>query len=171
MEQVTAKVDQLLQPLTRSPWNAVLTLAIVLYAGLASQPLPAPVRGLFNNTLFRVLIMFLILWIGNHDPALSIVVAVAFVLTLTLASGMENFEGPQTYARQGCLNIKLYDLLAAYGGSKDDLITDMQRARVPLQFKLSDEYAPFIATILNDNLGKKFSETCQPPNGTKTSLS
>jgi hypothetical protein len=38
--------------------------------------------NLFNNSIFRIFILFFIFIIGNENPILGIMIAIAFVLTL-----------------------------------------------------------------------------------------
>jgi hypothetical protein len=62
--------------------STVLTLALGLYASLLGPELPEPIKNLFNNTLFRILVLFLVVVRGNKDPKLAIMISVVFVLTL-----------------------------------------------------------------------------------------
>ena len=59
-----------------------ITLALAMYAALLGPELPKFVKDLFNNIIFRILILFLIVVRGNKDPKMAIMIAVAFVLTL-----------------------------------------------------------------------------------------
>lgn len=62
--------------------STVITLALALYAALLGPNLPTFVKDLFNNTIFRIFILFLVVVRGNKDPKMAIMIAVAFVLTL-----------------------------------------------------------------------------------------
>ena len=59
-----------------------ITLVIGLYASLLGPNLPSFIKKLFDNVVFRILVLFLIAVRANNDPAMSIVMAVAFILTL-----------------------------------------------------------------------------------------
>lgn len=59
-----------------------ITLVIGLYASLLGPNLPPFIKKLFDNVVFRILVLFLIAVRANNDPAMSIVMAVAFILTL-----------------------------------------------------------------------------------------
>ena len=59
-----------------------ITIGLGLYAALLGPNLPKFVKDLFNNTLFRILVLFLVVVRGNKDPQMAIMIAVAFVLTL-----------------------------------------------------------------------------------------
>ena len=62
--------------------STAITIGLGLYAALLGPNLPKFVKDLFTNTLFRILVLFLIAVRANNDPAMSIVMAVAFILTL-----------------------------------------------------------------------------------------
>ena len=72
--------------------STIIGLFLVLYGGLAKPKLPSFIRNLFNNPIFRVLILALIMYRGNKNPQLSIMLAVAFVITLNLVSEQETIE-------------------------------------------------------------------------------
>ena len=59
-----------------------LVLFIVLYASMIGPNLPSSVKKLFSNTIFKMAILFMVLIVGNTNPSLALVIAVAFVLTL-----------------------------------------------------------------------------------------
>jgi hypothetical protein len=59
-----------------------ITIGLGLYAALLGPNLPKFVKDLFTNTLFRILVLFLVVVRGNKDPQMAIMIAVAFVLTL-----------------------------------------------------------------------------------------
>jgi len=63
-------------------FSTTLILALGLYASLLGPELPEPVKNLFNNTIFRILLLFLVVVRGNKDPRMAIMVAIVFVLTL-----------------------------------------------------------------------------------------
>ena len=62
--------------------STAITIGLGLYAALLGPELPTFVKDLFQNTLFRMLILFLVVVRGNKDPKMAIMIAVAFVLTL-----------------------------------------------------------------------------------------
>ena len=62
--------------------STAITIGLGLYTALLGPNLPTFVKDLFKNTLFRILILFLVVVRGNKDPKMAIMIAVAFVLTL-----------------------------------------------------------------------------------------
>lgn len=85
-------INTTLTPLDAPAAAGFLKLLLVLYAGLFAPNLPKYVLDWFKFVPFKILILFLIVWTGNHDPALSITVAVAFFMTLNVVSGKQAFE-------------------------------------------------------------------------------
>lgn len=67
----------------------ILTIFIILYASKIGPNLPNFIRNLFNNALFRVAILFLIVVRANKDPVMSMLIAVGFVLTINFISEKE----------------------------------------------------------------------------------
>jgi len=62
--------------------STIITVLIGLYAVLLGPELPPFIKNLFNNTFFRIAILFLVVVRGNTDPGLAIIISIAFVLTL-----------------------------------------------------------------------------------------
>ena len=85
-------VNSALSPLDTPAIAGFVKMALVLYAGLAAPHLPAYILKYFNMVPFKILILFLIVWTGNHDPALSITIAVAFFVTMNILAGKQAFE-------------------------------------------------------------------------------
>ena len=75
-------------------FSAIITLIIVLYGALAGPKLPKFVTNVFNNTIFRVLFLTLIVYKGNKDLTLSIAISVGFLITIQIIGEqkfLENF--------------------------------------------------------------------------------
>jgi hypothetical protein len=73
--------------------KTIMSLFLVLYASLARPDLPNFIRKLFENPIFRILVLSLIVYRGNKDPQLSLMVAIAFTVTLNLMAEKEVQEG------------------------------------------------------------------------------
>ena len=59
-----------------------LGIFLVLYASLAAPKLPSSVAKLFDSPLFRALLLFLIAYSANRNPAIALVATVGFILSL-----------------------------------------------------------------------------------------
>ena len=63
--------------------KAVLIILIMMYAVLIGPNLPSYIRNLFYNPIFRVAFCFLIVMRADKDPVFSLVLSIAFILTLS----------------------------------------------------------------------------------------
>ena len=88
------KIDSILSKIFKSERLSVLmTMFLVFYGGYASPELPEPVLNLFENPVFRIFILSLILYKGNSDPQLSILVAIVYIVILDSCNKKKISEG------------------------------------------------------------------------------
>ena len=97
MEHITKGFDDLVNNNLRIENKYVLgavSLCLILYSFMAAPKLPEYIAKLFDHTLFKLLILFLILFITlKFDPSTSLIVAVGvsvIILTLNLMKHKEN---------------------------------------------------------------------------------
>jgi hypothetical protein len=62
--------------------STALTIMIGLYAVSIGPNLPSFVKDLFANSIFKIIILFIVVVRANKNPTLSIVIAIAFVMTV-----------------------------------------------------------------------------------------
>jgi predicted neutral ceramidase superfamily lipid hydrolase len=62
--------------------STLIIIVLALYVSLLGPNISPFVRNLFNNIIFRILVLFLIVIRANQDPKMAIMIAIAFVLTL-----------------------------------------------------------------------------------------
>jgi len=83
MEQFNSVVNQNLGWIHTNKYVLpILVLILGLYAALARPTLPKYVERLFENPVFRLVLLSYILYRGNSDPQLSIMIASAFLITM-----------------------------------------------------------------------------------------
>jgi phage-related protein len=82
LKQVESVVQNSLSFLDNPYAKNILKVFLVLYAGLAAPRLPAFLAGLFNNALFRIVVLFLIAYLGLKDTSIALLSAVAFTLSI-----------------------------------------------------------------------------------------
>ena len=73
--------------------SALIVMFLIAYSGLAAPKLPSFIAKLFDNAIFRILILSLIVYNGNRDPKIAIMVAVGFTITMNILSKQKLFEG------------------------------------------------------------------------------
>lgn len=109
MNAVTSAInvaDKYLSVLHTNPYvSGALGLFLVMYAGMAAPALPASIAGLFENSLFKLAILSLVLIMRNYNPTLAILVAIGFVISMNtlsnyrifaMASELDNIVGSPT---------------------------------------------------------------------------
>merc|ERR1712146_69420 len=62
--------------------GTTLSVMLVLYGGLAAPKLPGFIKKLFENAIFRILILSLVAYGGNKNPKVAIVIAIAFIISM-----------------------------------------------------------------------------------------
>lgn len=75
-----------------------LKLFLVVYAAALAPKLPNYALLWFNNIYVRIFVLFLIAYTSSEDPALSIIIAIAFYVTINILNGKTAFE---TFKNQG----------------------------------------------------------------------
>jgi hypothetical protein len=61
---------------------AVLSLFLAVYVAVVRPVLPQFIQRLFENPVFRLVLISYILYRGNKDPQLSLMIAAAFLITM-----------------------------------------------------------------------------------------
>ena len=70
-----------------------LAIFLMLYAGMAKPELPRIITKMFNYTWFRLIIMTLISWTATKDVGISIISAMAFIITFNIINQQDIVEG------------------------------------------------------------------------------
>lgn len=88
--QVSKQLDRVLK---NNYVSAGASLFLVLYAGMAKPQLPPVVAGLFDTAVFRLVVLTLVVFMSGRNLQLSILVAVAFTVTMNLLNEQKIAEG------------------------------------------------------------------------------
>jgi hypothetical protein len=64
--------------------STFIVTMLVLYTSLLGPTLPPIVKTLFDNPIFKIIVLFMLVVRGNSDPSIAIMFVIAFVLTLDL---------------------------------------------------------------------------------------
>lgn len=84
-DSITETLDTVLEPLHKNPTLfTFVSLFLILYGSLAKPQLPPIMRQLFDNAIFRVIILSSILLRNGNDIQLSLMIAIAYVYTIQL---------------------------------------------------------------------------------------
>jgi hypothetical protein len=86
-------VDKTMSDLFSNSYSsAIITLFLVLYGGLAAPKLPSFVADLFENPVFRIIVLSLIVYKGQRDPAMALMIGIGFTVTLNMINKQKFFE-------------------------------------------------------------------------------
>lgn len=72
--------------------RGVIHLFLILYAAHIAPQLPRRVRMLFDNNYFKLFIFSLILWTAQFSPSTSVLIAIAFMVTINLSTKGKAWE-------------------------------------------------------------------------------
>ena len=72
--------------------STILTTFLIVYGGMASPNLPGFIRKMFENKIFKILILSLVVYSSNKDPKFAIMMALIFTITLTFIDQKNFFE-------------------------------------------------------------------------------
>jgi hypothetical protein len=75
-----------------------------MYASMARPQLPPFVASLFDNAVFRMLILSLVVFMSGQNVQLSVMVAVAFTVTMNLLNEQKIAEGFVDGIRENMIN-------------------------------------------------------------------
>ena len=110
-----------------------VSIFLVLYGALAKPELPNFLKNLMQNSIFRLLYIFLIAYTGDKNLVASIVIAFTFMVLFGLLSEVEiqeSFENTDiTNALEGQLDALLDELNVATEGSDAVKAPDAQEGQ------------------------------------------
>ena len=89
--------------------SAIITLFLVLYGGLAAPKLPSFIVDLFENAIFRIIVLSLIVYKGNRDPSMALMIAVGFTVTLNMINKKDFVEKMTSTSTGLCEAAKILD--------------------------------------------------------------
>lgn len=93
IDQISASIDKILKPLFNDKvTGAVISLIIVLYAGLAAPKLPKSISNLFKDKTFKLIVLFFIAYSASNNASIAIISAVALVVSMQTLSKHEETE-------------------------------------------------------------------------------
>ena len=83
MEDTFKAVDQEINNQLQNPMiNGILNILLILYAGLIAPELPDFMKTFFNSMPGKILNVALIAITANKNTSISLLIAIAFVLTI-----------------------------------------------------------------------------------------
>lgn len=80
------------------------SLFLVLYASMARPQLPQFITNLFDNAIFRLVILSLVVFMSGQNLQLSVMIAVAFTVSMNLLNEQKIAEGFVEGFRENMIN-------------------------------------------------------------------
>ena len=81
MDEFNRVVNEALSVLDNQIVSSVLGLFLVLYAGLAAPKLPRSIAKLFDNPIFRIIVLFLVAFMASKNKSVALIAAVGLVIS------------------------------------------------------------------------------------------
>lgn len=105
------------QTLLTTGFNNIIIVGLIavflgVYGPRLHPKLPPTIRNLFNNNIFRFAVILVILYITSRNLQLSIVIAIVFLLVISLTNSLEVEEKFMEKMRENYSN---YDILTEEG--------------------------------------------------------
>jgi len=81
--------------------NKYVNVTILILLGtyfIISPKISNTIQLLYSNIIFRILIILLIIYLGNYDPRLAIMITAVYLLTLNKINNIENIPNDKSKA-------------------------------------------------------------------------
>jgi len=133
LNNITKVADSYLSVLHTNPYvSGTLSVFLILYASLAAPTLPPFIASLFENSIFKVLIFFLILAVRSYNPTVALLVAIGFLISMQTLSNHRVFSMAGDFNLMGALKSginSVSDTLSnlsseKYSGAGPELVKD-----------------------------------------------
>ena len=129
---------------------------------------------MFNELVKYRFVQYFLLWVlvmqggAKLDADLALIAVIVFVIINETLKYYERKNEeftllePHSHILEGCMDMKMEDILSSFEGDEDAMRTAIRHVGVPYNVPLMDENAPAIATHLI-NFGYKMSGNCVLP--------
>jgi len=105
--------------------KAAIPLFLVLYSSLARPQLPQFVMDLFDNSIFRLAILTLVVFMGNGNIQIALLTAVAFTITLSMLNEQKIAEGFVNGIKEGMITENFDDEMDSESDVSDSELDDI----------------------------------------------
>ena len=83
IDNISICFNNLLNPIFSNKISkSIISLILVLYAGLAAPKLPKKIANLFKSKLFKIVVLFFVAYSVTSDPSIALISALSFILSL-----------------------------------------------------------------------------------------
>ncbi len=94
VDQLSDQINNVFKPIfTDKISGSIISLIIVLYAGLAAPKLPKSIANLFKSRIFKIIILSFIAYTSSKNVSIAIISTVALVISMQTLSKHEETNG------------------------------------------------------------------------------
>jgi Ca2+/Na+ antiporter len=93
IDNISSEIDSVLKPVFNDKvYGSIISLILVLYAGLAAPKLPKTISKLFKSKIFKLIVLIVIAYTASKDASIAIITAVALVVSMQTLSKHEQTD-------------------------------------------------------------------------------
>ena len=81
MDNINSVVNNTFKVLDSDVASSVIGLFLILYAGLAAPKLPKKIASVFDNTVFKIIFMFLIAYMASKNKSIALIASIGLILS------------------------------------------------------------------------------------------
>lgn len=141
----------------------LIAMFLAVYGPRLHPALPASVRNLFNNSIFRFIVIVIIIYISSRDLYISLIIAIGFLVVISLANMIdirENFmiynQSVENFTEEG--EEEIANPVQQFYGQEQFSSEENAKAKADMAKNNSDRLKEIETTI--QGLESKLLETC-----------
>lgn len=100
--------------------NSILTF-LAIYIGIWSPRLPPSVHQLFQNNLFRMIVLSMVLFVSTKDLGISLMMALAFLISMLMLRKYNLMDKRQEIQEKAVSNVQEHEEVDTNNGEDIDL--------------------------------------------------
>ena len=139
---------------------AAISILLIFYSAFGTTKLPPYILRLFDMPLFKLLLLFLIVYLARKSPTISIIAAIAFMVTLQALTKLKVDELVLDVAKKEAMSnqeIKNQDI--NYQDIEQDEINIPIESVMGIQDEIKDNVIP--ASINDDSFFPQYTNMAQ----------
>jgi hypothetical protein len=144
--------------------STTIKVLLAMYAAFAAPNLPKGISKLFDNTIVRIIVTMLIVYVATKDSSMAILLALAFILTLQTASKHKVIDTSNSVSPEGQLSW----LPSVKNPISENFSNYTSEEHLDSESETEGEYAPALAHV--DATGEQIGELEHMTNSESESL-
>lgn len=156
---------ELLDNIMKSPiLYGLIAMFLAVYGPRLHPALPVSIRNLFNNSIFRFLVIIVIIYMSNRDLTLSLTIAIGFLVVISLTNMIDIRENLMIHAVETFVDKKeeeessLDQTVQQFYGQEQFSSEENAKAKADMAKHNADTVKELEGTI--QGLESKLTDTC-----------